>query len=176
MIWATKSPPRSWKSERNAAIRHRSITLDLTGTDPISYKRFTPGRLAQLARAPARHAGGQRFKSSIAHSQRDAAQRLLTGKPGRKFAPERCCSLGNGSIPSHLNRGLSYPMSGLVRSPFRRTICCSSRNQRFDNRSSTAIGAGPLAPTAGERKTWLQVLREPWIARCWSARASSRPC
>src|SRR5262245_21099740 len=27
-----------------------------------------PGRLAQLARAPARHAGGRRFKSCIAHS------------------------------------------------------------------------------------------------------------
>src|SRR5271157_6604859 len=33
-----------------------------------SIRDFTPGRLAQLARAPARHAGGQRFKSSIAHS------------------------------------------------------------------------------------------------------------
>ena len=35
------------------------------GSSPA--KRATLGRLAQLVRAPALHAGGQRFKSSTAH-------------------------------------------------------------------------------------------------------------
>jgi hypothetical protein len=35
------------------------------GSNPA--KRATNGRLAQLVRAPALHAGGQRFKSSTAH-------------------------------------------------------------------------------------------------------------
>ena len=47
-------------------IQHVFITLQLT----ILLKIFTmikSGRLAQLARAPARHAGGQGFESLSAH-------------------------------------------------------------------------------------------------------------
>ncbi len=40
MSWATRRLPRSWKSERDAGIRHSATTLILTGHDPISYKRF----------------------------------------------------------------------------------------------------------------------------------------
>ena len=38
-----------------------------TNTTDVRIQDAKDGRLAQLARAPARHAGGQRFKSSIAH-------------------------------------------------------------------------------------------------------------
>src|SRR5271157_470752 len=50
-------------------------------------KDNTSGRLAQLARAPARHAGGQRFKSSIAHwdaGSDDDRRLLVLCRGGRK--------------------------------------------------------------------------------------------
>ena len=48
----------------NLSREENRILLD---SEEKSVSIFFEGRLAQLARAPARHAGGQRFESFIAH-------------------------------------------------------------------------------------------------------------
>ena len=102
---------------RLAATR---LAAAIEGTGRIGYNETSdghaPGRLAQLVRALASHARGQRFKSSIAHHSRPI-RRLLDGiKPkwrnGRRAAFRAQCPLRAWEFKSplrHHNFLLAHP-------------------------------------------------------------------
>ena len=66
------SPSAPEKDRRNGAcssigLERSPAEAEVVGSSPT--KRATQGRLAQLVRAPALHAGGHRFESCTAHHQ-----------------------------------------------------------------------------------------------------------
>ena len=65
-------------------FRSRRLESHLAGHPPAHR-----GRVAQLARAPARHAGGQRFTSSIAHHSSPALQARPGGPEASHLCPAR---------------------------------------------------------------------------------------
>ena len=60
------------KKQKGEIIRTESFTFNLSSLT------FQIGGLAQLARAPALHAGGQRFESVILHARDSILNRSLT--------------------------------------------------------------------------------------------------
>ena len=67
----------------------------------LLYLLLYKGRLAQLARAPARHAGGHRFKSCTAHYV-SLCQRDSCGKSAAVRTPRQklCCAFADVAIDS----------------------------------------------------------------------------
>ena len=66
------------------------------GSNPA--KRAKNGRLAQLVRAPALHAGGQRFKSSTAHHD----LKIASNFPSTGDINEAC---GSKRVPAFIAKG-----------------------------------------------------------------------